>query len=408
MAYNGLTISCDSHIVEVPEIFDGLRGASATRRPASSTTRRARCSTSQRQDLHGQHRSLRYRRPLRQRPRDAGDDRARATRACARHPRPDGAHRRPEPGRRRRRGAPAQRPARHQHDPQRRDRRRDLQELQRLGRTTTPRRRPSGSSRQLRRHCTTSTWPSRSCTARRRWATSAPTSPACRRRTGPTSDPEYYDPFWKVAQELRDAARHALHCTSTQPNHGLPDWHGHGTSYGLASFAMASASSSTSSAAASAARFPSLKFVITEWETGWIAHFLQRMDWAFYAHYRTNPAGADGERSATTGTRTSSPPSRTTASAWPRATTIGVENLMWGSDFPHHDSTFPRSPGVLDDIFEDIPDDERYLITAGNVRNDLPPAHRVGGVTPHQLLGALRVPRLSFLVTTPTSVKNHP
>ena len=48
---------------------------------------------------------------------------------------------------------------------------------------------------------------------------------------------------------------------------------------------------------------------------------------------------------------------------------VGVENLMWGSDFPHHDSTFPRSRAVLEDIFEEIPDEERYLITAGNVRN---------------------------------------
>ncbi|HLF77910.1 MAG TPA: hypothetical protein VJB57_10520 [Dehalococcoidia bacterium] len=38
---------------------------------------------------------------------------------------------------------------------------------------------------------------------------------------------------------------------------------------------------------------------------------------------------------------------------------VGVENLMWGSDFPHHDSTFPRSRAVLDDILEDIPDEER-------------------------------------------------
>ena len=42
---------------------------------------------------------------------------------------------------------------------------------------------------------------------------------------------------------------------------------------------------------------------------------------------------------------------------------------MWGSDFPHHDSTFPRSQAVLDDIFEGVPDEERYLITAGNCRD---------------------------------------
>jgi hypothetical protein len=35
---------------------------------------------------------------------------------------------------------------------------------------------------------------------------------------------------------------------------------------------------------------------------------------------------------------------------------IGVNNLMWGNDFPHHDSIFPNSQAVLDDIFDGVPD----------------------------------------------------
>jgi hypothetical protein len=30
------------------------------------------------------------------------------------------------------------------------------------------------------------------------------------------------------------------------------------------------------------ARFPKLQFVPTEWETGWLAHYLQRLDWSAY------------------------------------------------------------------------------------------------------------------------------
>ena len=29
---------------------------------------------------------------------------------------------------------------------------------------------------------------------------------------------------------------------------------------------------------------------------------------------------------------------------------IGVENLMWGSDYPHSESTFPKSLEILDSI----------------------------------------------------------
>jgi hypothetical protein len=45
---------------------------------------------------------------------------------------------------------------------------------------------------------------------------------------------------------------------------------------------------------------------------------------------------------------------------------IGVRNLMWGSDFPHHDSTFPRSQDVLDEIFEGVSDEDRFRITVAN------------------------------------------
>ena len=45
---------------------------------------------------------------------------------------------------------------------------------------------------------------------------------------------------------------------------------------------------------------------------------------------------------------------------------IGVENLMWGSDYPHGDSIFPNSQQILDEIFQGVSDEDRYKITAGN------------------------------------------
>ena len=40
---------------------------------------------------------------------------------------------------------------------------------------------------------------------------------------------------------------------------------------------------------------------------------------------------------------------------------------MWGSDYPHGDSVFPDSQGVLDRIMDGVPADERYAMTAKNV-----------------------------------------
>jgi predicted TIM-barrel fold metal-dependent hydrolase len=181
----------------------------------------------------------------------------------------------------------------------------------------------------------------------------------------PYSHPSY-DRFWEVAQELQTPlVMHFL--TSSLPNHGLPEGMTMGTGYGLAAFAMQRVIVDIIGGGVGA-RYPGLKFVITEWETGWIAHFLQRMDWAFYAHYRNKPAELTEPFSFYwhqnfAGTFEDDRIGLATRHD------VGVRNLMWGSDFPHHDSTFPRSRQVLDDIFEDIPDDERFLITAGNCRD---------------------------------------
>lgn len=45
---------------------------------------------------------------------------------------------------------------------------------------------------------------------------------------------------------------------------------------------------------------------------------------------------------------------------------IGVENIMWASDYPHPPTTWPRSRQVIDRQFEGVPDDERALMVGGN------------------------------------------
>jgi len=45
---------------------------------------------------------------------------------------------------------------------------------------------------------------------------------------------------------------------------------------------------------------------------------------------------------------------------------IGVDRIMWSSDFPHLDSSWPESRRFLDDQLVGVPDDERRLIVAEN------------------------------------------
>ncbi len=45
---------------------------------------------------------------------------------------------------------------------------------------------------------------------------------------------------------------------------------------------------------------------------------------------------------------------------------IGIENILWSTDFPHPATTWPHSRDVVARQFADIPDDERELICCGN------------------------------------------
>jgi predicted TIM-barrel fold metal-dependent hydrolase len=45
---------------------------------------------------------------------------------------------------------------------------------------------------------------------------------------------------------------------------------------------------------------------------------------------------------------------------------VGIENILWSTDFPHPATTWPNSRAVVDRQFAGIPDEERELICAGN------------------------------------------
>ena len=46
---------------------------------------------------------------------------------------------------------------------------------------------------------------------------------------------------------------------------------------------------------------------------------------------------------------------------------IGVDILMWGSDFPHSVSTFPDSKEILTELFEGVPEAEKRKVLVDNV-----------------------------------------
>ena len=183
----------------------------------------------------------------------------------------------------------------------------------------------------------------------------------------PYSHPDF-EPFWDAAEEAGLPISMHIFCGSTS-DMGLPaHWGSPGGSivgYTMAHGGMVSTLVQLICGGV-AARHPKLRFVCCEFETGWLAHVLQRLD---HAAYRT-PDQA-------------SPDMQMQPSAYFRrqfyATfeddlagvltrhLIGVDNLIWGNDYPHHDSIWPPSVEVIDRIFDGVPEDERVKMTSTTV-----------------------------------------
>ena len=45
---------------------------------------------------------------------------------------------------------------------------------------------------------------------------------------------------------------------------------------------------------------------------------------------------------------------------------IGVDQLLWGGDYPHVESTFPRSLQIIEEILVDCTEEEKAKIAGGN------------------------------------------
>jgi uncharacterized protein len=45
---------------------------------------------------------------------------------------------------------------------------------------------------------------------------------------------------------------------------------------------------------------------------------------------------------------------------------LGINNIMWSSDYPHPVSSWPRSQAIAEEVTKGVPDAERELILSGN------------------------------------------
>ncbi len=118
-------------------------------------------------------------------------------------------------------------------------------------------------------------------------------------------------------------------------------------------------------------RFPKLGVYVAEVQIGWIPNWLDQLDNEYgrqrfwvermfglaqlakfpseyarehaYWGFNRNPAGVRIVRQE-----------------------MGVDKVMWASDFPHLESDWPNSRKVIEESFAGVPEDEKYKMIAGN------------------------------------------
>ena len=115
-------------------------------------------------------------------------------------------------------------------------------------------------------------------------------------------------------------------------------------------------------------RYPKLQVGSVEMELSWAPHFLDRMDYTYTQRapeitgyrFKEGAIPSDffhsnvflGFQEDALGIRDRH--------------IIGVDNLQWGADYPHQESTFPRSQEILEKILADCTEEEKAKIAGGN------------------------------------------
>ena len=122
-------------------------------------------------------------------------------------------------------------------------------------------------------------------------------------------------------------------------------------------------------------RFPALKAVITEGGTTWmIPQWLRMLD----HHYTdTHHSAKLGDFRSHLSMKPSDYFARNIgvgASCIPRVdveqrANIGVDKMMWGSDYPHPEGTWPITEKILDEVFSGFPAEDTAAILGGNAVN---------------------------------------
>ncbi len=111
-------------------------------------------------------------------------------------------------------------------------------------------------------------------------------------------------------------------------------------------------------------RFPRLHIVTVETGSAWLAWVVQSMDQIYRQHHmwvqpKLSLLPSELVRRQAHATFQDDPVGVRNRSV------TGVEPLLWGSDYPHHEGTWPHSQEAIARMFAGVPEDEKRKIVGG-------------------------------------------
>jgi predicted TIM-barrel fold metal-dependent hydrolase len=169
-------------------------------------------------------------------------------------------------------------------------------------------------------------------------------------------DNPMYEPLWAAAQDLDIPL--GMHIATNRPgpgqDFGLEDRNRVRNSFLANADHWVRMSLSDMIFSGVFERHPKLQVGTVEHELSWIPHFLNRIDYTYtqrvqQERYRFKEAMLQED-----------------AMGIRDRHVIGVDNLLWGSDYPHVESTFPRSRQIIEEVLGDCTEEEKAKIAGGN------------------------------------------
>lgn len=118
-------------------------------------------------------------------------------------------------------------------------------------------------------------------------------------------------------------------------------------------------------------RFPTLRILMAENQIGWVPTFMTVADERYdrHLHWARELLGFEGLRDGHPSEYIrrhvlwgfQRDPAGVELRHW-----MGVDHLIWGSDFPHQESEYPHSHDVIEQNFAQVSDEERAKMLCGN------------------------------------------